>query len=180
MGIGVDSARAGFALLKSDKSHNIQAHGIPEVLLKQAEAFLEKMPTELEDKLNKATTFFKKDTTVFLLTGEESHQKNVFAVLMLMVMLGAGKIVRYYIASSFDSHEHGQMAVVGVDLAKGLTATKLSAAIGTHLHSYKAIVLGGESLASIETALGKALFDLMTNKAIEVKIPAYRDKIVEI
>jgi len=180
MGVGADTARIGFTLLRKDRSSNIQSHGIPPPLLLQAEHALENLSESISGKLDKATLLYGRGTNVFYLTGEESPEKNVFTVLLLMVMLGAGKVVRYYIATSFDTHEHGQMAIMGVDMAKGLAATKIISLLSTQIHSYKAAIISGESLASIEAVLGKSLYDYMAHMAVEVKIPTTRDKILEV
>ena len=180
MGVGVDAARAGFTFLKQERGGNIQSHGIPEPLLRLSEHSLENLSVEMSEKLDKVAILYGKGTLVFFLTGEESPEKNSFAVLILMIMLGAGKVVRYYIATSFDMHEVGQFAIIGVDMAKGLAATKLISTLSTHLHNYKAAVVSGETLTSIETVLGKSLFDYMGHMAVEVKIPTTRDKILEV
>lgn len=180
MGVGIEAARAGFHILRQERAGNIQAHGIPPELLALSERSLEKLSVELSEKLDKVALLYGKGTLVFLLTGEESPEKDNFAVLILMIMLGAGKVVRYYIATSFDTHEVGQLALIGIDMAKGLAATKAIAVLSTHLHNYKAAIISGETLGSIEAVIGKSLFDYMGHMAVEVKIPTTRDKILEV
>jgi hypothetical protein len=176
----LETIKAGFTTLKVERGQHVQAHGIPDPLLRSAEKSVENLSLELKTKLEKAHALHTRGMSVFYLTGDESPDKDIFAVLMLMLMLGTGKVVRYYIASSFDTHEHGCMAVMGVDAAKGLAATKLLAVLNTHVHNYKVAILGGESLASLEAVVGKTLFDYMAHLAVEVKIPSTRDSILEV
>ena len=180
MSHGIEAIKMGLVILRRDKGDNVQSHGIPDPLLRQADSALENISKELEDKINKAFLLYGKGTNVFFLTGEESPEKDMMAVFLLLMMLGAGKVVRYYIATSFDTHDVGQMAIMGIDAAKGLSAVKITSALTSHVHNYKAVVVGGETLESIEAVLGKQLYDYMAHMAVEIKIPSTRDKILEV
>jgi hypothetical protein len=172
----------GLQILKTDRAERVQAHGIPATLLAKAYRLIKKAPDDPElqtilDKVEKALKFYQRDYKTFLLTGTECPNKDLTAVLMLAGFLGYGLLVRYYQAATFDRHDMGGAAIIGLDQCKGLQSLKIQNFVRSHSGEGKPIVLSGSTKEAIESVLEKPLMDYMAPGAMEIKSKAKRPNI---